>query len=284
MPFQPINFLNAETPGNPAMRDLVENLTKGYQASQMPAQMNRDRQKEELANSMSQLLLQQQPEKFKAEMTRNKLLDSLTGMQIQNAQIENDPSRKVQKVQAFIQALKNSGMNVTPELINGMMRKSAGLEEQSPAEKLNQEISKYRATHAATTSDDITTANKTKNLSISQAVDDTLPMLKQLRGFEEPGQLVGKYWSPDQQATYEGMTGAMIDSLLGAFNLPKTNESIAQVHNMVVRRPRESNENYHKRLTELGNELSRRKQRAMGSMGQGNKAGNTFNLGTGAWE
>ena len=67
MAFQPINFANIKPQGNPFFRDLVDNLATGYKAGQLPQQLERQRQKEELANAMQTLLVDEQPEKFKSE-------------------------------------------------------------------------------------------------------------------------------------------------------------------------------------------------------------------------
>ncbi len=67
MPFQPINFANIKPQGNPVFRDLVENLATGYQAGQLPQQLERQRKKEELANAMQTLLVEEQPQKFGEE-------------------------------------------------------------------------------------------------------------------------------------------------------------------------------------------------------------------------
>lgn len=67
MPFEPINFANIKPQGNPLFRDLLDNLMQGYQLGQVPAQLQRQKQKEELANAMQKLLVEEQPEKFKSE-------------------------------------------------------------------------------------------------------------------------------------------------------------------------------------------------------------------------
>jgi hypothetical protein len=68
MPFQPMNFANIAPQGNPFMRDLVGNLVSGYKAGQVPAQLNRQRQEEELKNAFQSMLNEEQPEKFRSEM------------------------------------------------------------------------------------------------------------------------------------------------------------------------------------------------------------------------
>jgi len=76
MAFQPINFANIKPQGNPFFRDLIDNLASGYQAGQLPQQLERQRQKEELANAMQKLLVEEQPKKFGEESQ---------GRQLQNA-------------------------------------------------------------------------------------------------------------------------------------------------------------------------------------------------------
>jgi hypothetical protein len=73
MPFNPINFANIKPQGNPFFRDLVENLATGYQSGQLPAQLERQRQKEELANAMQKLLVEEQPQKFGEESQKRQL-------------------------------------------------------------------------------------------------------------------------------------------------------------------------------------------------------------------
>lgn len=76
MAFNPINFANIAPQGNPFFRDLIENLATGYQAGQLPAQLERQRQKEEIANALNKLHLEQEPQKFGEESQ---------GRQLQNA-------------------------------------------------------------------------------------------------------------------------------------------------------------------------------------------------------
>ena len=45
MPFEPINFANIKPQGNPLFRDLLDNLMQGYQLGQVPAQLQRQKQK-----------------------------------------------------------------------------------------------------------------------------------------------------------------------------------------------------------------------------------------------
>jgi len=68
MPFQPVNYATIEPQGTPWVRDIVENLSTGYKAGQLPAELERQKQKEQLANAMQSLLVQQEPQKFGSEM------------------------------------------------------------------------------------------------------------------------------------------------------------------------------------------------------------------------
>lgn len=83
MPFNPINFANIAPQGNPAFRDLVDNLASGYKAGQLPAQMARQRQQEEIANAMQKLLLEEQPQKFGEESQGRQLTNALSKFKVQ---------------------------------------------------------------------------------------------------------------------------------------------------------------------------------------------------------
>jgi hypothetical protein len=64
MPFQPINFANITPQGNPGIRDFIDSLTSGYKSGQLPAQMERKTQEEELANALNKFKLEHAPEQF----------------------------------------------------------------------------------------------------------------------------------------------------------------------------------------------------------------------------
>lgn len=63
MAFQPINFSNIQGQGNPVMRDLVPNLMRsiqmGMQLRQIPEQMRRQAEQEQIANQMNQARLEE---------------------------------------------------------------------------------------------------------------------------------------------------------------------------------------------------------------------------------
>lgn len=85
MPFQPINFANIAPQGNSAMRDFVDNLASGYKAGQMPAQMQRKREQEELMNKFKALQLQQEPQRFQSQQQGQSLANQLKQMELQQS-------------------------------------------------------------------------------------------------------------------------------------------------------------------------------------------------------
>lgn len=140
----------------------------------------------------------------------------------------------------------------------------------------------------------LTTAARTSNLKVIQAIDNTLPLIQDLKRQGAPGQFVGKYFSPNDQAAYVSEVGAITDALVGALGLPKTNESIALVQKMVGRHPFEFESHYKERLQRLIEDLNERRKRSSGSfggvrsnnqyVGMGEGAGGTLNLETGMIE
>lgn len=82
MPFQPINFANIRPQGNSFLRDFVDNLAGGYKAGQLPAQMERQRQQEELANAFKKLQLEEEPQRFKQSMSNSALANALNQARI----------------------------------------------------------------------------------------------------------------------------------------------------------------------------------------------------------
>lgn len=110
MPFQPIDFANIAPQGNPFMRDLVDNLASGYKAGQLPAQLNRQRQEEELKNAFQGMLNQEQPEKFRSEMmtaaiqralgeANTNKINTMTPLEAKELQLKNEMYPDLTKAQ-----------------------------------------------------------------------------------------------------------------------------------------------------------------------------------------
>jgi hypothetical protein len=248
MPFQPINFASIAPQGDPFMKGLVKNLAEGYMASQLPAQMERQKQQEELANAMAKFNLDKAPVKFDSDMRTAEMSRLLNQTNI-NKTNQMMPL-EMQKIQAYIHYLKNKG--------------EGGGE-----------------------NDEITTARKTANQGLIQAIDNTLPMVKGLKPSDSPGRVFGQWISPNLEATYQSKLGVITDSLVSALGLPKTNESLALVKNIVGRRPGESDDNYQTRLDALVADLNDRRTRSLQELKRipkNSESERVFNLESGDFE
>ena len=115
MPFKPIDFANIEPQGNPFFRDLVENLSTGYKAGQLPQQLERQRQKEELANAMQKLLVEEQPQKFGEESQGRQLGNAFQAL-LNKEQPQKFGSEQASAaiLRAFQQAQANKINTMTP--------------------------------------------------------------------------------------------------------------------------------------------------------------------------
>lgn len=101
MPFQPINFANITPIGAPGARNWIDSLMKGFQASQMPQQMRRQAQSEELLNALNNLKLQQEPQRFESQMSNDamqrafqeantKRMEAMTPAEIEQLKLKNE--------------------------------------------------------------------------------------------------------------------------------------------------------------------------------------------------
>lgn len=109
------------------------------------------------------------------------------------------------------------------------------------------------------------------NQAILRGIDNTIPVIDKLKKMEAPSAVFGSYTSPTKMAEYNAMTGAVTDTLVSAMGLPKTNESISLVKQMITRQKGESQEGYKQRLDKLREELIDRKKISMQQLKQGNK-------------
>lgn len=68
MPFNPINFAGISPQGNSFLpENLIEQFMQGYKASQLPSQMRRQKEQEELANAFEKMKMQRYPEQARIE-------------------------------------------------------------------------------------------------------------------------------------------------------------------------------------------------------------------------
>ncbi len=284
MPFQPINFANIAPQGNEFMKNFVDNLAKGYAFGQMPAQFQRQREKEEIANAMSKLLLEEEPQKFKSQQSARGLSNALRQMQMQQLQMELDPNKKAAYINQLANAFGGDNQNqtiqensgVSNDIRNQLIRKALGLPAQTPQEKMAQDLELYRQKIQLKGSGDVpktaagdvpTTATVTANQKVIGAIDNVLPLIEDLEKYHAPGQLLSKYLKPDAQATYESKVGTIVDSLVGALKLPQVKESLNIVDKIVGKRPFESDKSYLKRLAALKTDLIERRKRAVSNAG-----------------
>lgn len=164
-------------------------------------------------------------------------------------------------------------------------RRALGLSELTPQEQLAMDL--YKSQAGAMASKNIeqafteqygTTTHQTDKQTMAMGIENALPVLDELIEFDTPGQQVGKYFSWNDQPAYKAMVANVTDKLVAGLGLPKSNESLHTVREMVERAPLESLSAYRKRLRNLSEELSNTYQRAAGKPYQGNSHGKGLKL------
>mgnify|MGYP001564382175 CR=1 FL=1 len=112
-----------------------------------------------------------------------------------------------------------------------------------------------------------TIANKTQSQKVINAIGNARPIIQKIidenKAGKVPGQLLGKYFSPDKQASYISDVIQSSDTLAGALGFPGTNEGLSQAKETVLRKPRESDAGYNKRLENLLKDMDTREKTAM---------------------
>lgn len=345
MPFQPMNYSNIEPQGNPFMRDLVDSLTKGYQAGRLPYETGQLEQKQNLDNIRQQLsnvfqgkLNTEQDEKFKSDMATalanrglagaqtnqintmtpldaikqklsNQWYSQLAQSQIDTSQMNTNPEKKVAYMKALIQGLStignpgqnnnsspsgssnnlsytpvgqnaggpsvsnsptpqvggpsNQSNNGSPSLSQMLIKQALGLPMETPQEKSNRELKLFEDKQNIKSSDQPTLAFTTQNQKIIQAIDNTLPLLQKLRDSHVPGQLVSKYYSPNEQKAYKANKDLIVDSLASALKLPSTDKGLETVQSMLTEGDMESDSAYKNRLAGIMEDLADRRQNSL---------------------
>ena len=243
----------------------------------------------------------------------NRFYPKIAQSQIDTSQMATDPNKKIAYIKALADGFSKNGMmgggdsnNIESSgsgvsntrgseggnLRTMLVRQALGLPTQTPQEKLQQQLALYEAKQKFTKSaDNPTTATVTSNQNVIQAVNNVLPLIDDLKKFHSPGQLVGKYLHPNDQAKYEAQVATITDSLVSALKLPKTNESIALAQKIVGKRAWENDKNYVERLKSLSKDLDVRRGRSRDALkGVGlsednqKDIGDTFNLESGEFE
>jgi hypothetical protein len=116
-----------------------------------------------------------------------------------------------------------------------------------------------------------TRAVATQSQQVVQSIKNLMPTLDDLiSGKHVPGIL---NFSPNARANYLGETGKIIDQLLTAYSLPKTDQSQKLIEDQIRRQRFETVENYLNRIKSMKNDL-------LGRYATAAKAINTANIDT----
>jgi hypothetical protein len=239
---------------------------------------------------MARLLLKQQPQRFRTEQGTSALANALTRLQVRAAEMEVDPKKKAAYVNELANFFNSPGgsastAGASDDIRRALIRKNLGLPAQTSEEKIAQELEIYRRKKQLEGSMEIpTSATVTANQKTIAAIDNVLPIIKELKEMQVPDQVLGKYFSRNKQASYKGKVGESIDTLIAALKLPGIKESLHIVEDISGRQPWESRENYNKRLDNLTSDLLDRRKRLTGA---GNSDANKrlrYNPKTGAFE
>lgn len=295
MAFQFVNYAGLPTEGLPALKNALKDFMSGYSMSQIPGQLSRQKQQEELINALKSLQVQEEPQKFASEMRGRDLMNQLRALEVQqnpekfdlfkklsNAKLQRylEPAAmeytKAEKLnQAILRAKEQFGEDSDEyKRVVGYANKLAGLNTGNVSRGTNRE--------------GLTTSTITANQKALQAIDNALPLIKELQELKVPNQflaslpMAGKYAYPDKQAAYHAKAAEITDTLMSALKLPMTTESLNLVGSMVRRAPTESEAAYNKRLKGLEKNLMRRKQ-SLSSSGMSNPS-KVFNLANGEFE
>lgn len=116
MPFHPIDFASIEPQGNPFFKDLITNLATGYKAGQLPAQLERQRQKEELANQYQKYLVEEQPQKFSEESQGRQLKNAFQSILNQQQPQKFSSEQATRAIERALTAAQANKLNVMTPL------------------------------------------------------------------------------------------------------------------------------------------------------------------------
>jgi hypothetical protein len=291
MPFQPINFANIEPIGNPGLKNLFSDFISGYKGAQVPAALERQRKQEELMNAfnsmklqnepqrlasemegrdlenaLKKLTLQQQPQRFESQMQGQDILNQLNNSRLQYEPTKQDMMNQIHKAQLQKLMTSTSPLSKEERTVQGLRNIEEKYGKDSPEVEFARRLSLGK-NYIIPDLNAPTTAFKTGTQKTVQSIDNALDQIKKLKAFNAPGQLVSKYLHPDEQAAYQSLTSSAIDTLIGAFKLPQSNESINLMSKVIVKQPYESDKAYKKRIDELQNDLISRRARTAESLG-----------------
>lgn len=108
-----------------------------------------------------------------------------------------------------------------------------------------------------------------KHQGIISSVDVAVPVLKQLA---DMGSYPRQSWvKGDQYAQYQGLVSQAVDSVLGSFGLPMTNEGLQTIKDQIEIKTFETPSHYKKRITKLIDDLRSRQKYSAGEVKKSNK-------------
>lgn len=119
----------------------------------------------------------------------------------------------------------------------------------------------------------ITAANRTKAIDTIMGVTNVLPTIDNLISIAEkgnvPGQLIGRWFQPDKQATYDSLANMSGDTLAKALGFPATDKGMEAALASIRRAAGESDKHYADRLKDYKKEMLVRLKNAKKFTNQG---------------
>lgn len=245
-------------PNRGYMGDILGDVLEGYKMSQVPKQLQQEQQQRDLASQLAQMKLQYQPQEYEANIA-SKQAEALMNQQ---------KAQQLKNSQDYLRQLLGGQ--------DGTQQDLTGVEQQSGASNTFRKEQLERAKNAAALGDmkqlvkilteqDISKTPQSPLINKVQqqnlAIDNVVPILKELRDFEVPGQGMGYIFSPSNQAKYESLASSAVESLVTAFDFLNTDKGLKEAKNIVVRKPRENLKSYRARLDKEIEKLLDRKQK-----------------------
>ena len=207
--------------------------------------------------------------KMAALPQQQQLMNALRAAQAEQAQaqagLQTQQAREKGLVGDYLQ--KALAGDVTPGAQPGMpagmgdalLRKLAGLPEETPQEKQAREVetARLKSEQAKRLETELgTTAFLTQRQKSQQAANQIIPKLERIQkeGSSYLG-WTGAVLTPSKQADYEATINELKDLYVTAKNLPGTTEGLQTAENIVMRRPRESEKAYLGRIKRLTTDM-----------------------------
>lgn len=227
MPYQPFNYAGIEPQGYPGMRNLIDNLVKGYKAGQMPkeSQLQQDYIAAQTAN--------QRGLAGEKELMNQYLKQYLPA----NGQQQG--------------GLNNVNGNAKPsDVANAIFRKHFGIPEETVSEKSEREFEDFKRKEGYKAEQENlfgTTAFKTQQRTSQTAAEQAIEPIKNLMSRPSTG-IVGQYWGGSDEKFLDTNALLAADNYMKAKNINPTVENLSKFHNLFRRGTNEDEKDYQARL------------------------------------